>query len=141
MASHSKLFTATSIMQLRDGGKLRLDDLVSKYLPWFHMRPAEPDDPPVTIEELLTHSAGLPREAGPHWSELDFPSAGGVRAYVAAHQAAYPPEVRWKYSNLGFTVAGMIVEAVSGEKWADYVQAHIFNPLGMSQSSVDRKVD
>lgn len=141
MASHTKLFTATSIMQLRDAGKLRLDDAVSKYLPWFKMRPGDPDDPAITIEELVTHSAGLPREAGPHWSDLNFPTAAAVRAYVAEHQAAYPPEVRWKYSNLGFTVAGMVVEAVSGERWADYVQTHIFNPLGMSHSSVDRKVE
>ena len=141
MASHSKLFTATAIMQLRDAGKLRLDDPVVKYLPWFKMKPAEADDPPITIEELLTHSAGLPREAGPHWSELEFPSGDGVKKYVAEHTAPFSPEVRWKYSNLGFTIAGMIVEAVSGEKWADYVQKHIFDPLGMTGSSVDRQVD
>ena len=141
MASHSKLFTATAIMQLRDAGKVRLDDPVVKYLDWFKIQPAEPDDPPITIEELLTHSAGLPREAGPHWSELDFPSGDGVRKYVMEHTAPYSPEIRWKYSNLGFTIAGMIVEAVSGEKWADYVQKHIFNPLGMTGSSVDRQVD
>ena len=63
MASHSKLFTATAIMQLREQGRLRLDDPVSKYLPWFAVRPAAPDDPPITIEHLLTHSSGLPREA------------------------------------------------------------------------------
>ena len=141
MASHSKLFTATAIMQLRDAGKVRLDDPVVNYLDWFKIQPAEPDDPPITIEELLTHSAGLPREAGPHWSELEFPSGDGVRKYVMEHTAPYSPEIRWKYSNLGFTIAGMIVEAVSGEKWADYVQKHIFDPLGMTGSSVDRQVD
>ena len=60
MASHSKLFTATAVMQLREQGKLRLDDPVSKYLPWFAVKPAESDDPLITIEELLTHSSGLP---------------------------------------------------------------------------------
>ncbi len=140
MASHSKLFTATAVMQLRDAGKLRLDDPVSKYLPWFQIKPAEADDPPITIEELLTHNAGLPREAGPHWSDHQFPNAEEVRKFVAGHVAPYPPEVRWKYSNLGFTIAGMIVEAVSGEKFADYVQAHIFTPLGMKDSSIDREV-
>jgi D-alanyl-D-alanine carboxypeptidase len=141
MASHSKLFTATAVMQLRDAGKVRLDDPVVKYLDWFKIQPAEPDDPPITIEELLTHSAGLPREAGPHWTEMAFPSEDGVRKYVLEHQTPYSPEVRWKYSNLGFTIAGMIVESVSGEKWADYVQKHIFDPLGMNSSSVDRQVD
>lgn len=141
MASHSKLFTATAIMQLRDAGKLRLDDPVEKYLPWFHPKPAEADDPPITIEELLTHSSGLPREAGSHWSTNEFPSAEEVKRYVAEHSAAYPPEVRWKYSNLALTIAGMVVEALSGESYADYITRHIFEPLGMNGSSVDRDVE
>ncbi|HLK20963.1 MAG TPA: serine hydrolase domain-containing protein [Bryobacteraceae bacterium] len=140
MASHSKLFTATAIMQLRDQGKVRLDDPVAKYLDWFKVAPAETDDPPITIEELLTHSAGLPREAGAHWTEQEFPDAAGIRKYVLEHPAPYSPEVRFKYSNLGFTIAGMIVESVSGEKYADYVQKHIFDPLGMTSSSVDKNV-
>jgi CubicO group peptidase (beta-lactamase class C family) len=139
-ASHSKLFTATAIMQLRDAGKLRLDDPVSQHLPWFRIRSAEPDDPAITLGELLTHSSGLPREAGPHWSSYDFPDSAGVRQYVGEHAAAYPPEVRWKYSNLAFALAGMIVEEVSGEKFAAYVESHIFQPLGMTSSSIDREV-
>ena len=140
MASHSKLFTSTAIMQLRDQGKVRLDDPVSKYLPWFTVKPAEKDDPPITIEELLTHSSGLSREAGSHWSDYKFPDAGEVRAYVEQSQAIYSPQVRWKYSNLALTIAGMIVEAVSGEPYATYVQRHIFDPLRMADSSVDRQV-
>jgi D-alanyl-D-alanine carboxypeptidase len=54
MASHSKLFTATAVMQLREDGKLRLDDPVATHLPWFTVKRADPDDPPITIEELLT---------------------------------------------------------------------------------------
>src|SRR5258708_15619855 len=73
MASHSKLFTATAVMQLREQGKLRLDDPVSRYLPWFTVKPAESDDPSITIEELLTHSSDLPREAGAHWTPFDVP--------------------------------------------------------------------
>jgi D-alanyl-D-alanine carboxypeptidase len=141
MASHSKLFTSTAIMQLRDAGKLRLDDPVSKYLPWFKIKPAEGDDPEITIEELVTHSSGLPREAGPHWTTHDFPTAAQVREYVTGHPAVYSPGVRWKYSNLAVGIAGMIVETVSGEKYPDYVQRHIFTPLGMSGSSVDQQVD
>jgi D-alanyl-D-alanine carboxypeptidase len=140
MASHSKLFTATAVMQLREQGKLRLDDPVSKYLPWFTIKPAESDDPPITIEELLTHSSGLPREAGAHWTTFEFPTTEQLRDLMRAREAAFAPEVRWKYSNLGFSVAGMIVEAVSGQKWADYVQREIFQPLGMSSSSVDKNV-
>jgi CubicO group peptidase (beta-lactamase class C family) len=140
MASHSKLFTATAIMQLRDAGKVHLDDPVVNYLPWFQIHPANADDPAITIEELLTHSAGLPREAGAHWSELSFPDAEGIQKFIKNNQAAFSPEVRWKYSNLGFAIAGMVVEAISGQKWAAYVQSHIFDPLGMTASSVDRDV-
>ena len=125
-------------MQLREQGKLRLDDPVSKYLPWFQVKAAEPDDPPITIEELLTHSSGLPREAGAHWTTFDFPTTEQLRELMAERQAPFSPEVRWKYSNLAYSIAGMVVEAVSGEKWADYVQQNIFTPLGMTSSSVDQ---
>lgn len=137
MASHSKLFTSTALMQLREQGKIRLDDPVTDYLPWFTPRRAAADDPPITIENLLTHSSGLPREAGPHWTDLEFPTADEIRALMPDRQAPFSPEVRWKYSNLAYTVAGMVVEEVSGMKWADYLQENIFNPLGMSSSSVD----
>src|SRR5262245_6413687 len=116
MASHSKLFTATAIMQLRDDGKLRLDDPISKYLPWFAVKPAESDDPPITIEELLTHSSGLPREAGAHWTTFEFPTPEQLRELIPAREAPFAPEVRWKYSNLGVSIAGMIAEAGSGRR-------------------------
>jgi D-alanyl-D-alanine carboxypeptidase len=141
MASHSKLFTATAIMQLREQGKLRLDDPVSKYLPWFRVRPANDDDGPITIEQLLTHSSGLPREAGAHWTTLEFPTEDEIKRAIGDRQAAFAPQVRWKYSNLAYTIAGMVVEQVSGERWGDYVQRHIFSPLGMTASSVDKNVD
>src|SRR5271155_3012411 len=140
MASNSKLFTAIAIMQLREEGKLGLDDPVVKYLPWFKAKPAGDDDGTVTIEQLLSHSSGLQREAGDHWVSFDFPTAEQLQRLYVDRQAAFAPAVRWKYSNLGFAVAGLIVEKVSGEKWADYVNQNIFKPLGMVGSSVDKDV-
>jgi CubicO group peptidase (beta-lactamase class C family) len=140
MASHSKLFTATAVMQLREQWKLRLDDPVSTHLSWFKVKPASPDDPPITIEELLTHSSGLPREAGAHWTTFEFPTSEQLRALVPDRQAPFAPEIRWKYSNLAFSIAGMIVEQESGISWANYLQQNIFAPLGMINSSVDRNV-
>jgi CubicO group peptidase (beta-lactamase class C family) len=137
MASHSKLFTATAIMQLREQGKVRLDDPVSQHLSWFRMAPAGDDDGPITIEQLLTHSSGLQREAGDHWTSLDFPTSEELRTLMSDRRAAFAPQVRWKYSNLAYSVAGQVIEAVSGDRWADYVGRHIFTPLGMSSSSVD----
>ena len=138
MASHSKLFTATAIMQLREQGKVRLDDPVRSHLPWFTLRPAGDDDGDITVEQLLTHVSGLPREAGDHWTTNQFPTEEEVKRLMPDRQAAFPPSTRWKYSNLAFTVAGLLVEQLSGERWADYVQRHIFAPLDMQASSVDR---
>jgi CubicO group peptidase (beta-lactamase class C family) len=140
MASHSKLFTATAIMQLREQGKLHLDDPVAKHLTWFAVSSPRSDDPPITIEELLTHSSGLPREASDHWTTFTFPTRDELKTLMPKRQAAFPAETRWKYSNLAYTLAGMIVEQVSGETWADYVTRHIYQPLGMVNSSVDRDV-
>jgi CubicO group peptidase (beta-lactamase class C family) len=140
MASHSKLFTATAIMQLREEGKLRLDDPVVKYLPWFKARPAGDDDGTVTVEQLLSHSSGLQREAGDHWTSYNFPTSEELRDLYPAREAAFPPSVRWKYSNLAYSIAGMLIEQVSGERWADYVDRNIYKPLGMSASSVDQNV-
>ncbi len=113
---------------------------MSKYLPWFRVKRAAEEDPEITIEELLTHSSGLPREAGSHWTTFDFPTTEELRALMAERQAPFSPEVRWKYSNLAYSVAGLVVEAVSGQRWADYVQQHIYAPLGMTSSSVDANV-
>jgi D-alanyl-D-alanine carboxypeptidase len=140
MASHSKMFTAIAIMQLREEGKLRLDDPVAKYLPWFKAKPAGDDDGPITIEQLLSHSSGLQREAGDHWTSYEFPTADELRHLYVDRHAAFAPSVRWKYSNLAYAVAGMIIEQVSGERWADYVDRNIFKPLGMRDSSVDQNV-
>src|SRR5215510_14629108 len=121
MASHSKLFTAIAIMQLREQGKLRLDDPVEKHLTWFKAKPAGDDDGPITIEQLLSHSSGMQREAGDHWTAYEFPTAEELRSQYSNRQAAFAPSVRWKYSNLAYSVAGLVVEQVSGMKWADYV--------------------
>lgn len=140
IASHSKLYTAIAIMQLREQGKVRLDDPVSRHLSWFRVKPSGEDDGPITVEQLLAHSSGLPREATAHWTTMEFPTADEVRALMADRQAAFAPSVRWKYSNLAYTVAGMVVEQASGERWADYVTRHILQPLGMDSTTVDRNV-
>jgi CubicO group peptidase (beta-lactamase class C family) len=140
IASHSKVFNAIAIMQLREQGKLRLDDPVAKYLPWFQVKPVGEDDGEITIEHLITHSSGLPREASGHWSSYEFPTREQLMALMKDRQAAFPPATRLKYSNLAVTVAGMVVEEVSGLPWATYVQQNILDPLEMRATSVDQNV-
>ncbi len=132
IASISKLFTTTAIMQLRDAGKLQLDDPVSKYLSWFKIKKAHPESPAITIRHLLTHTSGLPREAaGLNWSDLTMPKREEMIRRIGEQETVFPSETEWKYSNLGLTLAGEIVASVSGEAWPQYVETHILRPLGM----------
>lgn len=137
IASISKLFTATAVMQLRDQGKLKLDDPVEKYLTWFKLKDASGDTPAITVRQLLTHTAGLPRESAfPYWTDFQFPTRADLMKALPSQRAVYPPETKWKYSNLGLAVAGEIVSALSSEPFAVYVQKHILDPLAMKSSSV-----
>ena len=137
IASITKLFTSTAIVQLRDAGRLQLDDPIVKHLPWFSIAQPYADAPVMTIRHLLTHTAGLPREAGfPYWTDGDFPSLDKVRERLPHQRAALPTETEWKYSNLGLTVAGEVVAAVSGRPYADYVAQHVLEPLGMKRTFV-----
>ena len=135
VASITKLFTATAILQLSDAGKLRLDDPVRDVLPWFTPSTAPGEDSPITIRHLITHTSGLPREAPfPYWSEAVFPSLDDIRAEVPAQACILPTQSRWKYSNLAVVIAGEIVSSVSGLPWAEYVRHRILEPLGMQDS-------
>lgn len=138
IASISKLFTATSIVQLRDAGKLQLDDPITRYLPWFKIQNRFPDAPPITIRNLITHTSGLPREAAfPYWSEkFEFPDLEAVKTALPTQETALPTNTRWKYSNLAVSLAGEIVAAVSGMPYADYVKANVLEPLGMTNTHV-----
>ena len=137
MASVTKTFTATAIMQLRDAGKLSLDDPVVKHLPWFKIKSLFADAPVITIRHLLTHTSGLPREAAfPYWLENNFPTIEQIKETLPQQEAAFAPETRWKYSNLALALAGEIVAVVSGSPYDVYVRNHILEPLGMSSSTI-----
>ena len=137
IASITKLFTSTAILQLRDAGRLRLDDPVVDHLPWFAIEQAHPDAPAITIRHLLTHTAGLPREAGfPYWTDGSFPTREELRERLSMQETVFPTETEWKYSNLGLTLAGEIVAAVSGLPWAQYITEHILTPLDMRRTWV-----
>jgi len=136
ICSISKLFTSIATMQLRDAGKLRLDDPVAAHLPWFAIKRTEPDGPEITIEGLLTHAAGLPREAdGPYWTEATFPTHDEIVAGLRSQETLYPAERYFQYSNLGLTLAGEIVAAESHMPYADYVRRNILEPLELRHTT------
>ncbi|HDP98623.1 MAG TPA: class A beta-lactamase-related serine hydrolase [bacterium] len=137
IASISKLFTSTAIMQLRDAGKLRLDDPITKYLPWFQIRHRFPDAPEITVWHILTHSSGLPREAAfPYWTDHQFPSLEQIKEKLVEQETIFPSETKWKYSNLAMALLGEIVEAASGIDYESYIRKNILVPLQMSSTSV-----
>jgi D-alanyl-D-alanine carboxypeptidase len=137
MASHSKLFTAIAIMQLRDQGKLSLDDPVKKYLPWGDIQNVYPQAAPITIRHLVTHTSGLPRDAGSgYWTDFEFPTTQQVIERLSTQRTIYPAATRFKYSNLAVTLAGEIVATVSQQPFAEYVQQHILDPLDMQSTSL-----
>ncbi len=137
IASQSKLFTAIAVMILQEEGRLQLDDPVEKHIPWFRMQNRYPDAPAVTVRHLLSHTGGLPSEAvSPYWSDFNFPETGQIIAGLPGQETSYPPQTKWKYSNLGYTLAGEIVSAVSGLPYADFIARNILAPLAMTSTSV-----
>lgn len=137
IASITKLFTATAVLQLRDAGRLQLDDPITKHLPWFDIQNRHPDAPPITVRHLLTHTSGLPREAAyPYWTDNRFPTREQVWEALSRQETVLPTETEWKYSNLALALAGEIVAVVSGQAYADYSQEHILDPLGMHSTFV-----
>jgi CubicO group peptidase (beta-lactamase class C family) len=139
ICSISKLFTSVAVMRERDAGALRLDDPVGKYLPWFRLARTEGEGD-VTIEGMLTHASGLPRESDyPYWSGPDFPfpTRDQIVAKISSQAALYPPETYFQYSNLGLTLAGEVVSATSGMPYADYVRKNVLDPLALSSTTTE----
>jgi len=138
ICSISKLFTSISVMQLRDQGKLDLDDSVGEILPWFDIENTFPEGPAISVRRILTHSAGLPREAGyPYWTgpEYAFPTHEQVVERLSDQETLYPSAEYFQYSNLGLTLAGEIVAQISGQPYDEYVQQSILGPLGLESTN------
>ena len=138
ICSISKLFTSIAVMQLRDGGEVRLDDDLGTYVPWFAtMTDAHPEDEPVSIRNLLSHSAGLPRESdSPYWAgpDFDFPTTTQIQERLPSQQSLYPSGRYFQYSNLGMALLGEVVAAGAGRPWADVVEDDILAPLQMTST-------
>ena len=136
IASHSKTFTATAIMQLQENGKLRIDDSVVTYVPWL----AEHKDKrwlTVTIRQLMSHSAGVIRDGliSDYWSLRErFPDSEQLKELVLSTDLVVDANVKMKYSNIGYSILGELVELVSGDSYNTYVNANIVTPLGLANT-------
>ena len=109
-------------------------------MPWYDLEQAFGDGPTVSVEGILTHSSGLPREsAQPYWTGPDFPfpTRDEIIEGLAAQETLYPADRYFQYSNLGMALAGQLVEQASGMSYDDYVRSRILEPLGMSDTYTD----
>ena len=131
--SISKLFTGIAVMQLVDSGKLDLDRDVNDYVDFAI--PVPDGGVPVTLRRLLTHRAGFEEHLKGLFSRNPEPEPLGRWLAKNLPQRLFPKGDVEAYSNYGFALAGYIVERVSGEPFASYVQVHLLDPLGMSHSS------
>ncbi len=136
LGSTAKSITATAVMQLVEAGKVELDAPIQRYLPWF--RVADPQaSAQMTVRHLLNQTSGLPIIAGMvNLADLDDrPDAAERQARsLSTLKLSHPVGTAFEYSNLNYNLLGLIVEVASGEPYADYIQRHIFTPLGMSHS-------
>jgi CubicO group peptidase (beta-lactamase class C family) len=135
LGSVSKLFTSVAVLQLRDAGRLQLDDPVTRHLPDFAVAGLPPERP-ITLRHLLTHTSGLPREgAFPYWTTHEFPTRDELLAAVSGQELLSRPGDEYRYSNLGMSVLGAVVEAAAGMPWAQWVGERIAAPLGMEATT------
>lgn len=134
LASISKQFTATGILQLKEAGKLALSDTLRQYFPELPYNG-------ITIEMLLTHTSGLPAyedEMEKGWDRHQIAFNKDMIAYLAAHKPPlhFKPGTKFEYSNTGYAILASILENVSGQTYADYLAQHVFTPLKMTSSRV-----
>ena len=136
IGSVTKSFTALSIMQLREAGRLELDAPVQRYLPWW--RVADPDaSTRVTVRHLLYQVSGLSKATGNAYATSGDTHDSALEDRVRALRDAEltePVGTTWQYSNANYWTLGMIVQAVSGQSYETYIQQHVFDPVQMRNS-------
>ena len=133
--SVGKQFTATAVMMLVEEGKIGLEDPLTKYFP-----DAPATWKQVTMRELLSHTAGFTDYPKDFDMRKDYTEAELLKI-VEGIPLAYPPGTSWSYSNLGFLTLGLVLHKVTGEFYGDFLQEHIFRPLGMSATRIMSEAD
>ena len=141
IASHSKTFTATAILQLVELGQLRLDDTLATHLDELAGSPVAD----VTLRELLGHASGITRDGhdGDFW-QLSHPflDADDLLALVRGHQGVVlGRDERFKYSNIGYSLLGLVIEAVTGTRYVEHVRHAVIEPLGLTRTTPELEAD
>jgi CubicO group peptidase (beta-lactamase class C family) len=134
LGSMNKMFTAVATLQLVQNGKLDLKAPLGDYLTGYLNKDMASK---VTIEQLLSHTGGTGDIFGPEFDKnrLELKTLQDYVKLYGNRGPEFEPGSRWKYSNYGFLLLGVIVEKVSGQNYYDYVRDHIFKPAGMSATA------
>lgn len=135
LASISKPFVATAILQLVEQGRVRLDAPVITYLPYFKL--ADDRYRAITIQQMLSHVSGMPDEEDYEWDNPQYDD-GALERYVRslpAEKLLSEPGEKYAYSNMAFECLGDVIAKVSGMAFDDYVKQHILALAGMAESS------
>jgi CubicO group peptidase (beta-lactamase class C family) len=136
MASVTKPFVATAVMQLVERGAVHLDDPFVKHVP--HFKIADPRGETITVRQLLTHTSGLPDVESYDWDHPEF-DAGALDRYIASLASTKllaAPGERFSYSDIGFDILGALIAASSACPFEEYVADSLLEPLGMRSSSL-----
>lgn len=136
IASMTKSFTAAAVLSLRDEGRLRLDDPVARWVPDLaDLTGPTVDSPPITIEHLLTMSAGLPTDDpwGDRQQGLDLEHFAALLR--DGPTLAWAPGTRFDYSNLGYGILGRIITNASGSEYDMFMHSRLLGPLGMTATT------
>ncbi len=142
IGSITKMFTALMLEQLVDAGKVHLSDPVEKYFPEIKtVQGRFPDAAPITLIELATHTSGLGREPDNASIYVTGAVADWEKTLIAAlphlhHQ--FEPGTRFLYSNIGYAILGAALSRAAGASYLEYVPKHIFAPLGMTHTALER---
>jgi CubicO group peptidase (beta-lactamase class C family) len=131
MASHSKSFTSAGIMKLREARKLRLDDAIGQYVKNLHPQVAQ-----TTIAQLLSHSAGLTRDGADSGQFIDsrpYLTEKELRAELSL-PTAIEPNTRFKYSNHGYGLLGLLIEAITAEPYTAWIKREIVDAVGLRET-------
>lgn len=134
IASHSKSFTAAGLLRLAETGRLRLDDRVGEHVEGLH-----PEVAAATLTQLLSNSAGLARDgvdSGQFFDRRPYLRKDELFADLA-RPPVYPASQRFKYSNHGFALLGAVIEAVTGEAYADWIMREVVRPAGLAETQPD----
>ncbi len=137
IASMSKSFAGVAILQLRDAGKLKLEDPVTRYIPELKGQKYAADSPEITIRHLLTHSAGFPEDNPWGDRQLGISTEEMLAMFRKGIAFSNEPGVQYEYSNMAFAMLGYIISQVSGQPYQDYIAGHIWAPLGMKDTYWD----